>query len=401
MSGIKTIISKAKVIGTNVLRCVIRLVIKLFGLLISYILKLVMWGKSFFLRFGRWLLKKFDKPIKRVIKTYYSITNWLAKKPQNCIARIGSHGLFHIGVLGIVLYFGFTLYYDNLSISPTTVHNIRVSFNPVINSDSFSLYPKRNYAIESCNVLIEDDRVRKLTHGKYTNAIELEYFQNDIVYKDSVEIEITRTPYSHPIECFVVKNDSLIPTNNEFDSIQVVSFVAGMTRKTKMPSPPDETHTHVLICSDDFGKDESSPYYCYRLVFGRNNSEYNGNPVIFRFVLGEEHYKKYDNFNYFSERAISFDQLVPNPDINLGNDIIYKDTTKIKEIFQSGIYIKATDIDKEHKIKKGEYQSSVIAGLLLAFALDIIVQLVIKWRNLIRARKKDDELEMLKDNYYE
>ena len=41
-------------------------------------------------------------------------------------------------------------------------------------------------------------------------------------------------------------------------------------------------------------------------------------------------------------------------------------------------------------MKRNEYQDSVIVGILFAFALDIIVQLVIKWRNLVRASRKEE-----------
>jgi len=316
---------------------------------------------------------------------------WLASEPQKRIAIIGSDGLFHICTLVVVLGYGIYRYYTTVNISPTIVHNIRLSFNQIINPDSFNLFDNKCYGIESCSVLIYNERVNKLTKGKYHNAIELKYIQDDIVYKDSVEIKITRTPHSHPIECFVVNNDSLIPAKKLSDSIQVSSFLPEMTDKIVMPTLPDIMYTHILICCDDFGIDELNPNYCYRLLLGGNNSRSFGNAPSFKFILGEEDDKNHDDFNYFSERAISYDQLIPIPDINFGNAIIYKDSTKIREIFNSGIYIKATDLDKEHKRDNEAFQSSVIAGLFFAFALDIIVQLVIKWRNLTGRKKEEDE----------
>ena len=354
----------------------------------GFLIKPVTWMK-----FGYSHLKhsfiSFLKNIRKDTIILYNISvNWLAQEPQKRIAIIGSHAICHICVLGLALYFGFTTYFDNMNTSPTKIHNIRLSFDPVINPDSINFYDKRSYGIESCSVLIYDERVNKLTKGKYHNAIELKYSQHSIVYKDSVEITIARTPHSHPIECFVENKDSLIPAKKIFDSLQVCSFLPNMITTIPMPILPDIRYTRILICCDDFGIDESNPNYCYRLLFGGKNSRYFGNAVSFRFILGEKDNNNND-FNYFSERAISFDQLIPVPNINTGDAIIYSDTTKVREIFDSGIYIKATDLDKEHQRNNKAFQSSVIAGLFLAFALDIIVQLVIKWRNLVRRKEEE------------
>lgn len=364
--------------------------LKAIGFFCRLIIRPIIKIKHLYLHY-KYCLFAFLKNLKRNTKIIYNIiVNWLAQDPQKQIAIKGSHAICHIIVLGVVLLLGLKTYFDNMNTSPTKIHNIRLSFDPVINPDSINLYDIKCYGIGSCSVLIHDERVNKLTKGMYHNAIELSYTQDGVIYKDSVEITITRTPHSHPIECFVVNNDSLIPAKKTFDSLQVSSFLPNMIGTIPMPTPPDMRYTHILICCDDFGIDESNPNYCYRLFLGGKNSRYFGNDVSFKFLLGEKDDNKSNDFNYFSERAISFDQLIPVPDINTGDAIIYNDTAKTKEIFDSGIYIKATDLDKEHQRNNKAFQSSVIAGLLLAFALDIIVQLVIKWRNLVR--RKEDEL---------
>jgi hypothetical protein len=363
--------------------------LKAIGMFCRFLIKPVIWLKCGYSHLKRSIIAFLKKTRKNTMRLYIISVNWLAQDPQKRIAKIGSHAICHICILGVVLYLGFKTYYDTINISPTKIHNIRLSFDPVINPDSINLYDSKCYGIGSCSVLIHDERVNKLTKGKYHNAIELSYTQDGVIYKDSVEITITRTPHSHPIECFVVNNDSLIPAKKTFDSLQVSSFLPNMIGTIPMPIPPDMRYTYILICCDDFGIDESNPNYCYRLLFGGKNSKYFGNAVSFKFLLGEKDNNKRDDFNYFSERAISFDQLIPVPDINTGDAIIYNDTTKTKEIFNSGIYIKATDLDKEHQRNNKEFQSSVIAGLFLAFALDIIVQLVIKWRNLVRRKEAE------------
>ena len=363
------------------------LFLKAIGMFCRFLIKPVIWLKCGYSHLKRSFINFLKKVRKNTILLYNISVNWLAQEPQKRIAIIGSHAICHICVLGLALYFGFTTYFDNMNTSPTKIHNIRLTFDPVINPDSINLYDKRSYGIESCSVLIYDERVNKLTKGKYHNAIELKYSQSSIVYKDSVEITIARTPHSHPIECFVENKDSLIPAKKIFDSLQVCSFLPNMITTIPMPTLPDIRYTHILICCDDFGIDESNPNYCYRLLFGGKNSRYFGNAVSFSFILGKKDNNNND-FNYFSERAISFDQLIPVPNINTGDAIIYNDTTKVREIFNSGIYIKATDLDKEHQRNNKAFQSSVIAGLFLAFALDIIVQLVIKWRNLVRRKEE-------------
>lgn len=84
----------------------------------------------------------------------------------------------------------------------------------------------------------------------------------------------------------------------------------------------------------------------------------------------------------FPYPPIVIDNILPKPtEINL-EEITYigKDIEKVFK--QGGIYFTATDQLKKAKANKMEFLWTVLIGTIVAFSLDIIIQLVIKWRKL-------------------
>jgi len=84
----------------------------------------------------------------------------------------------------------------------------------------------------------------------------------------------------------------------------------------------------------------------------------------------------------FLEAPMSIESIYPQPTELTLQNIVYrgKDVEKVFE--QGGIYVTAVDPLRKAEADKRVFGLTVLIGILLAFALDIFVQLVIKWRKL-------------------
>ena len=91
----------------------------------------------------------------------------------------------------------------------------------------------------------------------------------------------------------------------------------------------------------------------------------------------------YQNDNDFFEQApMVIENVLPAPTEMTIENLIYrgKDVEKVFE--QGGVYITACDPIKKAHADKMEFLFTVLIGTFIAFALDIIVQLILKWRKL-------------------
>ena len=96
--------------------------------------------------------------------------------------------------------------------------------------------------------------------------------------------------------------------------------------------------------------------------------------------------------HYISQlHPISFKTIQPTPS-KIGLDyIVYDDVETINEILHSGIYVAAEDVDGARKVSKLSFIYSVLLGTLIAFMLDILIHLILKWRKLSTTVSKTTE----------
>lgn len=81
-------------------------------------------------------------------------------------------------------------------------------------------------------------------------------------------------------------------------------------------------------------------------------------------------------------RPLIVDKVFPKPTKHNLNEIVYTGEELKKVIQQHGIYVSGIDPEKEEIVEKKNLFSTVLLGTIIAFMLDIIVQLVLKWRKL-------------------
>ncbi len=86
---------------------------------------------------------------------------------------------------------------------------------------------------------------------------------------------------------------------------------------------------------------------------------------------------------------IAFEHIYPEPSILTPTKVAYIGYDKVNEVINNtGISISGTDIKAKSQTDKKIFLYTVLIGTILAFMLDILVELVIKWRNLVRRKNR-------------
>ena len=89
-----------------------------------------------------------------------------------------------------------------------------------------------------------------------------------------------------------------------------------------------------------------------------------------------------NNAVYGIEQPIIIEKIVPKPTVQNMNEIVYKGRELEQVISQQGIYVSGVDPIKKEKAERKNLYFTVALGTMITFMLDIIVQLVLKWRKL-------------------
>ena len=80
---------------------------------------------------------------------------------------------------------------------------------------------------------------------------------------------------------------------------------------------------------------------------------------------------------------LNIEEIIPQPSYRSVSEIKYKGKEKINEVVKNGgVYISALDPEKKAESDKRQILFSVFAGTFIAFCIDILVQLILKWRNI-------------------
>lgn len=161
-------------------------------------------------------------------------------------------------------------------------------------------------------------------------------------------------------------------------------------------------HYHAFTVDDTIKEDEirfigpnitnnwedKSPYLCsfYGIHAIPGSYDLDTNSVI-RIQYNQYPYKEGPNSTHsendmFIDAPMTIESVYPQPTELTLENIIYrgKDVEKVFE--QGGIYVTAIDPVKKSRSDRMEFLWTVLIGTIIAFSLDIIVQLVIKWRKL-------------------
>lgn len=88
------------------------------------------------------------------------------------------------------------------------------------------------------------------------------------------------------------------------------------------------------------------------------------------------------NAVYGIVQPIIIEKIEPKPTTQTMNEIVYKGKELEQVISQQGIYVSGVDPIKKDSAERKNLYLTVAFGTIIAFMLDIIVQLILKWRKL-------------------
>lgn len=141
--------------------------------------------------------------------------------------------------------------------------------------------------------------------------------------------------------------------------------------------------------------------YISEAIKGNNIFSNPENPIYYRFFINIDVTKYLDSVSGVIEIDFAGEDslgiytnpkeiitIFPEPDIIRLNKICYKTPAKIKSVLDNrGLYVFMEDINRRKDIERRTFLCTVLFGAALAFMLDIFVNLIIKWRNLVDRNK--------------
>ena len=84
---------------------------------------------------------------------------------------------------------------------------------------------------------------------------------------------------------------------------------------------------------------------------------------------------------------IAVEKIIPEPSILKPDQLVYLGNKKVREVPDNhGIYFMGVNLVEKNKAEKKIFLYTILIGTVLAFILDILVELVIKWKRLSQKR---------------
>ena len=135
------------------------------------------------------------------------------------------------------------------------------------------------------------------------------------------------------------------------------------------------------VCGDLFTNDEKNPYYyfCIKIdsgplfgsdtISGRTNIYFGGEDV-----------------NDIAKNPVKLINVSPSNYTYHPNEGLYFSSEDV--IKNGGIYIIAEDINKMNAVQRNIFLYTILVGAALAFFIDIIIDLVVKWKSLADKHKR-------------
>ena len=323
----------------------------------------------------------------QVKRLYHNIAYWLTKHKGSALFL--SHGGVHLTIFSVFLLIAFWMIAD-------VAQNNIATFNQII----YTFYGDtlKNYKLST--IKMKSDLSRRPGNVYNPNDMILEYG-----YKRDMQVD-------SPKIMKLFKNPRI---KGDYDLISVVHVIV-------------ENETPVEECDSNYTiyHPTTSKKVCNSIKYSSHNKYYYGRSSLedtthnFKYSFyGKDVLKKWNKINpYFkfwiginmrckyeiddnSEIAIMLDnrnndkyekgineplnieEIIPEPSYRSVSEIRYKGSEKINEVIMNGgVYVSALDPEKKAETDKWQLLSSVFAGTLIAFCIDIFVQLVLKWRKL-------------------
>lgn len=347
-------------------------------------------------------------------KIYNSILSWLTSGYRKKLAFIFSHGGLHCVILGILLICAYFMYQAAMKENEIVFKDLDIVWK--VNKSIKSLeYDKQlgceKYDIDFLTIeltpdpliLINDTSISKNSELK-EDVTRLNLFRKDVKTNgdiaQSLWTNLRPKDERDSISCMVILYSS---KKNQLE--KVCATHTGYNIKENIVYYPF-TCDYPMNCNaklaNVYSFKNSKIYFrinpkivdkndniIHNLKFS-NKGKYS--PSI-KIIMGSHSIYSVSDKNKLSGEELRdpfmFNIISPTPDeIAQGKFIAFTDSVKLNQIFNNGIVVTAEEISQVDLSQKRMILFNVLIGTILAFCLEIIVQLVIKWRNLVIKTEK-------------
>ena len=348
--------------------------------------------------------------------------NWIKKSYNKCVeylsthkkvALVLSHGGLHLLVLLILIIVALLLYHETYRNETVDVKHVKVDVsnysndteelmcyfvglmygvidlnNNIQEKDSFNI----NFTFFRADTLISEDY---FDDYDYPFSISNALFSIDIKSNNS-QLE-KNSIYKNSINSYIIDKtqtrinyEKQIPLTNIGVDIPIQFNLNNNNANKKSP-------TSVLFLEiniDDEVAEEYEFSYVPKL-HSIGNTYFAGSSL--RIQLGNTELNNLDESNY---KPFEIKYVYPVPETITPSYIEYRGGMSIQHILQNhGIYLIYEDVMARNKANRISLQYTVLIGAIIAFMLDIIVNLIIKWRKLskISNRKNSHTKKLLRN----
>ena len=196
---------------------------------------------------------------------------------------------------------------------------------------------------------------------------------------------------------FLVYNESaLVSTKNNIIFDENASFDECIALPDTV-SPLLYTQ-HLLCCKDSLRKKTFEEAFDGNLIASNRKNPY----IYFNFLLNgsflldsEESklvfiFAEKDNHYHQTLNPVNILQVFPEPTYQSPSSIIYQGEDLAKVIKNNGFTFLGEDLSIKQRSDKSIFLWTVLFGTSIAITIDILVNLILKWRNIIPKRRKRD-----------
>lgn len=333
-------------------------------------------------------------------KSYNKSVEYLSTHKK--VALVLSHGGLHLLVLLILFIVALLLYHETYRNETIDVKHVKVDVsnhsndteelmcylvglmngvidldNNIEEKDSFNI----NFTFFRADTLISEDY---FDDYNYPISISNALFSIDIKSNNS-QLENNDT-YKNTKDSFIIDKkqtqiyfERQIPLTNIGVDIPIQFNLNTNNANKKSP-------TSVLFLEINIDDEVAEDYeFGYVPKLHRIGNSYFAESSL-RIQLGNTELDTVDERNY---KPFEIKYVYPVPETITPSYIEYRGDISIQHILQNrGIYLIYEDVMARNKANRISLQYTVLIGAIIAFMLDIIVNLIIKWRKLSKTSKR-------------
>lgn len=311
-------------------------------------------------------------------KEYACAKEWLSRHKK--LSILLSHGFLHLVILLVLCVLGCILALENFKSSPSQIRYITIAVG-----DSIGTTEMKDFHLSA---LLSVDSIKN--KGKANIFIAYTAQKKDSRYKDSLGIR----PYvaiTQPSNYNTTDKDQ----NNEYryGLNDRLLFKKMYEDKSKSPlfilTNANPSDTNLFLSSPEINYtgnsffDIENPYYRVHIKLSSEHIYHDIDSTATILIRFPKEYV---------EGEPSFAQIIraqPTPTRIGLNSILYTGRD-VKEAFNDGgLLIEAQDAEKVLKAERKSMLFSVLIGTIIAFCLDIMIQLIYKWRRLQPTKSED------------